>query len=132
MPELIWTKSPKGRKVVVGKIDYFNRIAIFEITPERFFAEADAIGIDTNIFKRKSIQWCKKIVFKMWHGKIYEILIDDFRKNAWLYPPKNNPDYKAHSGIFKQKLVLTITKVEELHKKARKAKNKEILKASLK
>lgn len=131
MPELIYATSPNGNRVIVGKVDYSNRVAIFEITQKRFFAEANAIGIDAAVFKRKAIQWCKRIVFKMWTGEIYEILIDDFRQHAWFYPPKHNPDYKAHRGVFKQKLVLTIPKVKELAKKARKAKEEEILKAGL-
>ena len=131
MPELIYSTSLGGKRVIVGKVDYSNRVAVFEITQKRYFAEANAIGIDANVFKRKAVQWCKRIIFKMWTGEVYEILTEDFRYNAWFYPPKHNPDYKAYRGVFKQKLVLTIPKVEELAKKARKAKEEEILKAGL-
>ena len=131
MPELIWAKSPNGNKAIIGRVDYINRIAIFDITPARFFQEANAIGIDETVFGRKAVQWCKRIMFKMWSGEIYEILIEDFRDNAWLYPPRNDPEYKAHRGVFKPKLVLTMPKIEEFAEKARKVKDEEILKAAL-
>lgn len=111
----IYITSPKTKtKVLVGWIDGFNNRAIFEITPARYFAEADSIGIDEAVFKRKSVSWCLEFEFRLWNGERYLIRRNDFMDKAWIYPPGNKKGYKAPRDVFAPKLVITRKMAEEL------------------
>ena len=127
----IFAISPNKKRVMIGRVDLTHRTAIFDITEGRHFKEANAIGIDRSVFRRKGVQWCTKIIFNLWNGEIYRITKRDFQKHAWLYPPGPKPEYKAHYSLFKPKWMLTLDKVRELAEINAKEEEIEILRAAL-
>ena len=128
MPIPIFAKGPINKvKVMVGEIDMMTRTATFFITEKRVFKEANAFGIDKDVFKRKSIRWCQNFIFKFEDGSKIGLTREEFVKNAWLYPYKNDPDFKAPADVFKPKLVLTLGKIREIIKKRKKETQDEYL-----
>ncbi|XOB41778.1 MAG: hypothetical protein ACKKMS_00035 [Candidatus Nealsonbacteria bacterium] len=101
-------------KVIVGWLDTGSRTAVFEITPKRYFREAGTCGIDSDVFRRKSVNWCREFVFKFWDGRTFRIKKEDFMSHCWEYPPGNNKEYKANRGVFKPKLMILISNLEKL------------------
>lgn len=127
---IIYAISPKNKlKIKIGEVN--NRTAMFYITEKRYFQEADAIGIDADIFEKKILQWCVKVVFKLWDGRHYKIRMEDFKRFSWLYPAKDSPEYKANLAVFEPKLVMSIEKMKELDKINHKEESEEMLKISL-
>ena len=114
-------------KIPVGSTDAISREAVFEITPKRFFVEADAFGIDADVFRRKSIEYCQKFVFNFWDGRRIALTRQEFMGACWLYPSHNDPDYKAPAEKFKPKLVLTLERAEEIIKSRPKETEDEML-----
>jgi len=132
MSHPIFATSPKTKtKVIVGHVDIFNGIATFYITPARFFIEANAFGIDERVFKQKAVNWCKTFRFNFWDGRTFEMSKETFSKNCWIYPPSNNPDYKANRIVFKPKLVISLGKVEKLVQKTKEERDLEMLKIAM-
>lgn len=128
----IFATAPKTKiKVIVGSLDTFNRIAIFYITPARFFEAANAFGIDEKVFRQKAVNWCETFRFNFWDGRSYEISRLDFMKTCWLYPPKADPDYKANKEVFKPKLVISLEKAEKLKQKTKEKRDLEMLKIAM-
>lgn len=122
----IFATSPINRtRVIVGWLDVGKRTATFEITPKRYFVEADCVGIDSDIFRRKSIDWCLEFIFKLWDGRAYRIRKEDFMSNCWEYPPGPKEEYKANRGVFKPKLMITISTLEKLANKKMTAEEKD-------
>jgi len=122
------TSQINKERIPVGSIDILNRDAIFEITPKRLFVEANSFGIDRDVFKRKSIEFCKRFIFNFWDGRKIILTRDEFMSNCWLYPKKADNDYKAPPTTFKPKFVLTIEKAEEIIKNRPKETKEEELK----
>ena len=117
----IFIKSQINKfKVMIGEIDMMARTATFFITKKRVFREANAFGIDKDVFNRKSVRWCQNLIFKFDDGSKICLTQEEFIKNAWLYPYKNDPDFKAPVDVFKPKLVITEEKVQEIIKNRRK------------
>ncbi len=130
--EPISITSPRNKaKVMIGEMDYLNRTAYFYITEKRYFKEANAIGIDLKVFNRKSVRWCNQFIFELWDKRKFKISREDFVKNAWIYPPGANPDYKAAFPDFVPKLVITIETAEKLNTWSKEEEGEEILKAAL-
>lgn len=128
MKQIIYAKSPNGKRVPIGIFDPWERIAIFDITPERFFQGAEACGIDDATMKKKEMNFCDKIIFNFWDGKSYWITMEDFRKNSWLYPPKPKDRYKAGPRVFKPKWMISRGMLERI---SRKTKETEMLKMAI-
>lgn len=130
--QTIFAISPINRiKVPVGNIDLRNRIATFYITEARFFKEAEAVGVDLNIFNRKAIQWCDYIQFNLWDDRRYKISRIDFEKNSWVYPPGSKPEYKARHSEFAPKLMVSLTRVKELNQRNKEKEDEEMLKEAM-
>ena len=132
MNQPIFSTSPINKiKVIVGWFDVFNHEATFEITEKRFFKEAGAVGIDENVFKRKTLNFCNTLVFKMWTGEIYRISKKDFMERCWIYPPGSKKEYKANRSGFIPKLMITEKNLKELNKKRAEKENEEILRLAV-
>ncbi len=126
MRQIIVT-SPTGKKVIVGERDYER--ARFWINQNRYFQEADAFGIDEEVLNK--ISDVRYLVFRLWDGRIFRVSMEDFKRYAWFYPPKDDPSYKANSSVFRPKLVMTIKQFQKLYEafeeKEHQALEKEIL-----
>jgi hypothetical protein len=115
MITLFVTSPINKNKVAVGAVDTRYKEAIFYISGKRYFAEADACGIDQNVYNRKAVQYCNHIRFDLWDGRIFKINRLDFEANCWIY--QKTKSEKAPRGKFTPKLMIGVTKLQELHKK---------------
>ncbi len=88
------------------------------------------MGFDEDLFGE--VADTQELVFKLWTGRVYRVMTEDFKRLAWIYPPKDNPDYKANTLVFKPKLVMTSDELAKLSsentKRRRAAEEMEILK----
>jgi hypothetical protein len=113
--EYIFITSPiRKLRVIIGEFRFETKTVVFYIRKGDIFEKANAVGVDRDTFKRKSIRWCNKIVLKFWDNRRYEMPIDEFIMNSWIYPPKNDPNYKASPDVFKSKLMIPLEKLELL------------------
>jgi hypothetical protein len=118
----LYAISPVNKiRVIVGWTDTFSRTAVFEITQKRFFFQAEsgqgAAGIDKDIFNRKAVNYCEHLIFKFWDGRKFKISKADFLAHCWSYPPLENRGYKANSGVFKPKLMISLSNLENYQEK---------------
>lgn len=132
----LFSISPKNHiRVLVGYFNFLNREAVFKITPQRFFQQAEggtgAVGVDEKLIRQKWFNFCDTMVFKMFDGRIYRIKKSDFMENCWLYPGKAAKDYKAFPGGFVPKLVVSLDRLKELAAKQQKVESDEILKLAV-
>ncbi len=111
---LIYVKSPTGKKIPVGKT--VGDEAVFRITKERIFREADAIGIDKAVADDWNVKSKKFIIFTVEDDRSYRLTMDDFLLLAWEYPKKDDPNYKANNRVFKPKMVVAREVLAKYHK----------------
>ncbi|HEB13352.1 MAG TPA: hypothetical protein ENI13_00045 [candidate division CPR3 bacterium] len=118
---ILRAKSPNGKSVVVGRVEKdlsLNKVAVLYISENRFFKQAagltGAMGIDENLLPK--IESTHFIEFLLWDNRRFRIRTQDFILRSWTYPPKDDSEYKAHSGVFKPKKVLELNKIIELAK----------------
>lgn len=129
----IYIKSPRNKaKVLIGEIDIVSRMAYFYINEARHFQEADAIGIDLKVFNGKAIRWCDQLMFCLWDKRNIRISRQDFAQHSWVYPPGNNPDYKAAPPSFVPKLMITMKMAEKLNTWTKEKRDEEMLKEAMK
>jgi len=120
----IYATSPNGRKAKIGWLDQLNDIATFEITEGRYFQDADACGIDEDVFKRDNIGRCKQYAFRMMFGeligKVFRVNKQYFMDECFIYPPGNNKEYKANRSVFKPKLMIQMDKLKKIKEESEK------------
>ena len=105
--------------------------AIFWISEGRFFKEATAVGVDADILRRKSIQFCQFFQFDLYDGRKFKVARVDFERESWIYPPGEDSHYKANRSEFVQKRMLALEKVIQLHNQNRERESLEILKLAM-
>jgi len=128
----IYTISPVNKiKVIVGRVDLINSVAIFDITRERYFAEADACGLDLRNYNQKAVRYCRFIQFNLWDGRRFKMAKEDFEKKCFLYPPGDKSDYKANNSVFKRKLMITLESAAKLSQDNREKADEEMVKAAM-
>lgn len=112
----LYAIAPKSKQhIPIGTAE--NKVATFHINPKRYFQKADCMGRDVKILPKKEIDWCNVYVFKLDTGETYRISKDDFMGYCWLFPKKDDPEYKANSSNFAPKLMITKDVAEFLNKK---------------
>ena len=127
----IYVLSPVNKlKVPIGNLDTRYRTATFYISEARYFKEAEAVGIDLNVFNRKAIQYCEFIQFNLWDNRKYRITRTDFTQNCWRYPPKETET--APRSSFTPKLMISEAKLKELSRRAKEQEDQSILLEALK
>ena len=129
MSQPITITSPISKtRVKIGHIDIRSREATFWINQSRFFREAECIGIDQNVFNRKGMEWCRKITFQLWDGRVFRISKTDFERESWLYPKRQSEEYKAHKPDFQPKYMISLEVAAKLNKLNKEAEELEFLK----